>query len=134
MNYIDVAVGLITRNDQVFLTRRKEHQHQGNKWEFPGGKIEKGELPIAGLARELAEEVDIKVNSAQQVDLIEHDYGDKCVRLFVFEVANFSGEPRGAEGQQSTWVKISQLQDYPLPEANQAMVDWLQSCLKKSGS
>ena len=54
---VEVAVGVIKRDGLYFMTKRADHVHQGGKWEFPGGKVEKGEKPEQALSRELKEEV-----------------------------------------------------------------------------
>ena len=43
MKYIDVAVGVILRDNQTYVCLRASDKHQGGKWEFPGGKVEEGE-------------------------------------------------------------------------------------------
>ena len=80
---VEVAVGVIKRDEHIFITKRDESQHQGGLWEFPGGKIEAGESVTEALARELREEVNIDVHSSQSLLDIEHDYGDKCVKLLL---------------------------------------------------
>lgn len=55
--------------------------------------------------------------------VIEHDYGDKCVKLDIHVVSNFSGEARGAEGQPSEWVAISELGNYDFPAANADIIE-----------
>ena len=50
---IRVAVGILTQGDKVFIARRSPGSHQGDKWEFPGGKLEPGEDTFAALQREL---------------------------------------------------------------------------------
>ncbi len=59
--------------------------------------------------------------------VIEHDYGDKCVKLDIHVVSNFSGEAHGAEGQPSEWVNISELTHYDFPAANAEIIEKLQS-------
>ena len=49
MKYIDVAVGVILRDNQAFVCLRASDKHQGGKWEFPGGKVEPGESPELAL-------------------------------------------------------------------------------------
>lgn len=124
---IEVVAGIIfdTAHEQVLLALRKPDQHQGNLWEFPGGKIEPDESQSDALVRELQEEVNITVVSCQYRCSLEHRYADKHVHLHFWDVTVFTGEPDGREGQALRWVSLKELPDYPFPEANQAIVDQL---------
>ncbi len=122
---VRVAVGVICDSDQnILIARRPAHLHQGGLWEFPGGKIEAGESLSQALVRELREELGITVDpqACQRLVNIDHDYGDKAVRLEVCWVRSFEGEPEGREGQPLRWVPKSTLADYPFPAANQAII------------
>lgn len=123
---VEVAVGVIKSGSDIFISKRHESQHQGGFWEFPGGKIEHGETVEAALSRELLEEVNISVVNSVQLQVIEHDYGDKCVRLVVHLVENYEGEPRGLESQECRWVNVLNLHEYAFPEANKSIVAKLQ--------
>ncbi|NMH59204.1 8-oxo-dGTP diphosphatase MutT [Alteromonas ponticola] len=125
MKTVQVAVGVIRRADEVFICLRPDHQHQGGKWEFPGGKIDAGETVVAALKRELQEEVGIAVKRCKPLIDITHDYGDKRVALLVREVIDFDGEPHGVEGQQHKWCSIHQLNAADFPAANVAILDAL---------
>ena len=120
---VHVAVGVIKKNNAIFICKRADEQHQGGLWEFPGGKVEAGESVFVALKRELIEEVGLTIHSSSQLMVIEHDYGDKCVKLDVHVVSNFSGEAHGAEGQPSEWVAISELGNYDFPEANAEIIE-----------
>lgn len=120
---VHVAVGVIKKNNAIFICKRANDQHQGGLWEFPGGKVEAGESVFVALKRELIEEVGLTIHSSSQLMVIEHDYGDKCVKLDVHVVSNFSGEAHGAEGQPSEWVAISELENYDFPEANAEIIE-----------
>jgi 8-oxo-dGTP diphosphatase len=131
---VHVAVGVITKKDSegnliFFLTKRLEGVHQGGKWEFPGGKVEKGETVAQALARELKEEVAIEVLSCQSFLKVEHTYrsekGDKTVCLDVYIVDNFIGEPSPQEGQGQGWFELNQLTGLDFPEANKVIIDKL---------
>ncbi|MEJ6476350.1 8-oxo-dGTP diphosphatase MutT [Pseudoalteromonas piscicida] len=124
---VEVAVGVIEKQQQIFVCLRGEAQHQGGLWEFPGGKVEANEDVFSALQRELKEEVGIDIHSSTELMRIEHDYADKAVCLYIHHVDDFSGEPHGAEGQPSQWVAVSKLHELAFPEANKAIVERLQA-------
>lgn len=127
MRRIDVAVGIITNTaGEVLIAKRLAHQHQGECWEFPGGKLESSESVQEALKRELHEEVGIDVLASEPWFHIEHDYIDKPVRLNVYKVTSFQGTPFGKEGQEVCWVNPRQLHHYAWPKANEAIVKALQ--------
>ncbi|MCP5205690.1 MAG: Nudix family hydrolase [Hahellaceae bacterium] len=121
---IKVAVGVIERNGLFFVAKRPGHVHQGGLWEFPGGKVEPGEVVQQALARELHEELGIDVDQAAMSPLIKvsHDYEDKSVELDVWRVQNFLGEPHGKEGQLVKWVSTRDLKTLDFPAANVPIV------------
>lgn len=132
---VNVAVAVIHFNNQYLLGFRHASQHQGNRYEFVGGKIEPNETPTQGLVREVYEEIglDIAQNTAVKMGVIRHDYADKTVALHVFKIqlsqAQFEGlqQGKGKEGQAVTWVHQSNLiaNQYSLPDANARILDWL---------
>lgn len=124
---VHVAVGVIKKNHQVFLTKRADNVHQGGKWEFPGGKVESGESVFEALHRELQEEIGIDTLSCIPLVDLHHDYGDKQVRLEVFVVDNFTNEPKAQEGQEEGWFSIAELTTIDFPKANVAIVEKLLS-------
>ena len=126
MKIVEVAVGVIKRNNRIFISKRADELHQGGLWEFPGGKREQNESLEQALARELHEEVGIDVIEQNEFLLIEHDYGDKKVRLDVRLVERFSGEPCHQENQTSQWVDIADLANFSFPAANRVIVEKLQ--------
>lgn len=122
MKRIHVMAAVIERGNDILIARRPDHVHQGGKWEFPGGKLEAGEAPFAGLVREIHEELGITVSEAQPLIRISHDYPDKQVLLDVWRVREFSGEPVGREGQEIRWVFRDTLGDFEFPAANVPIV------------
>lgn len=125
MKQVNVAVGVVYRDRHFFICRRNAQQHQGDKWEFPGGKVDVGESPLDALKRELQEEIDILLEQAEPLTQITFEYPEKTVCLHVFLVTAFSGEAKGAEGQQSLWAKGDDLASYTFPDANLAILQLL---------
>lgn len=122
---VHVAVGVIIREQKYFLTKRLDNAHQGGKWEFPGGKVEKDETVAQALHRELQEEIAIDTLSCYPLIQINHDYGDKQVLLDVYMVDNFQDEPVAQEGQKSGWFSLEELLELNFPKANKAIIDKL---------
>ena len=121
---VHVAVGVIINSQQEFLlAKRLDHLHQGGKWEFPGGKVERGETVTEALKRELKEEVNIDISSSSPLMEISHDYPDKQVLLDIHLVCHFEGEATGLEKQEICWVPKSELEHYEFPEANQPILE-----------
>lgn len=122
---IDVVAGIIFDQSgrQVLLALRRPEQHQGNRWEFPGGKIEAGESTDAALVRELAEEIGIVPLRWHLRLALAHTYPEKRVRLHFMDVTEFSEEPIGREGQTLRWFQLEALSTLRFPEANLAVVD-----------
>jgi len=129
---VRVAVGVIVSNEKVYVTYRNKNQHQGEKWEFPGGKIEKGETAIEALKRELYEEVGINVLNQTELTVIEFNYTDKLVKLKVFIVDQFQNEPQPKESQKAKWVNIVDLDPALFPKANVRIIELLQISLKSN--
>lgn len=116
---IRVAVGIIANTkDEYLVAKRDKHKHQGDLWEFPGGKLEPDEDVYAALCRELHEELGITVRQAHALDDVRYDYEDRHVVLHVWRVTQYEGEPRGRESQPLQWVSKEHLKTIDMPAAN----------------
>lgn len=123
---IHVAAGaLVDATGRVLVTRRPGDVHQGGLWEFPGGKLEPGEVAWAALVRELREELGVEVQAGRPLIRVHHDYGDRRVVLEVFLVSAFAGEPRGLEGQPLDWVAPAAMDPLHFPAADKPIIDAL---------
>lgn len=128
MKQVRVAVAvIINAAQQVLISWRQPHQHQGGLWEFPGGKCEPGETTYAALVREIDEEVGLKIQQASPLISLSHDYGDKQVELDVWRVTQFDGDASGREGQPLKWCHYSELDPSQFPAANAAIIEALQN-------
>ena len=97
---LQVAVGVVSNaQGEILIAYRPESVHQGNRWEFPGGKLELGETAEAALIRELNEELGLTVKRARLLIAINHQYSDLRVKLWVWKVDEFVGLVCSNEGQ-----------------------------------
>ncbi|MBE9577806.1 MULTISPECIES: (deoxy)nucleoside triphosphate pyrophosphohydrolase [Moraxella] len=133
-----VAVAVLRYGDEFLLATRHAHQHQGGKLEFVGGKIEPDETPQTALIREVSEELglDISNNAMSELGQVYHDYEDKAVRLYVYDIIlsdsqylDFKDKKFGLDNQALLWLdKMTLLQsDERFPQANQQILMWLDS-------
>lgn len=120
---LEVAAGVVfDEHGRVLIAKRPAHLHQGDRWEFPGGKLEPGETAAAALRRELREELAIDIIDPTPLITIRHDYPDRSVRLSVWRVHQFHGTARGVEGQPIEWVAPDDLPNFTFPAANRPIV------------
>ncbi len=121
--HIRVAAAVIFVNGQFLLSKRKAEQHQGNKWEFPGGKINGDESVEQALVRELKEELDIEVSAQEDFVNLDFEYPEKHVSLHFQLVTEYKGTERGVEGQEVAWFTPEQIQELEFPDANIPMLE-----------
>ena len=99
-----VALALRDNAGRLLLQRRPLHKHHGGLWEFPGGKVENGQIPRVALAREIAEELAIKVETTALTPALLADEGaDGGVVLFLYSCTSWIGEIAALEGQEWGW-------------------------------
>ena len=102
--HTEVAVGILLRADgALLLTSRPEGKPYAGYWEFPGGKIERGESVQEALRRELVEELGITIGTAEPWRVTEHDYPHALVRLHWCKVFAWQGQFEMREGQSMAW-------------------------------
>ncbi|MFA7680083.1 MAG: NUDIX domain-containing protein, partial [Pigmentiphaga sp.] len=87
---IDVAVGILQRQDGAFLlAQRPDGKPYSGWWEFPGGKLEANETALQALARELHEELGITLVTATPWVTLTHSYTHATVRLHFCRVSQW---------------------------------------------
>lgn len=126
MQVIEVAAGLIKRNNRYLIARRKAGVHLAGFWEFPGGKREAGESFADCLQRELWEELNIRIDSPIAYQIVRHEYSDKVVELHFFHCAIEQGEPVPLGCDEIRWVLPEELTQFAFPPADYAVIQSLQ--------
>ena len=123
---VDVVVGLISDGAGRWLVNcRPAGTPLAGSWEFPGGKREANEAPLAALKRELDEELGIDVLEARPLLELTHDYPDKRVRLDVWRVLRYRGDAVAREGQPLKWVTVEECRGLALLEADWPIIERL---------
>lgn len=125
------AAALIDRDGRVLMTTRPEGRDYAGLWEFPGGKIERGETPEAALLRELEEELGLVT---QQSCLAPFSFGTQSrdtqsLVMTVFACRKWEGFPRAKEGQSMKWVRPGDLLDLDMPPIDRPIAAQLRDYL-----
>ena len=122
-----VACALVDTDGRVLIAQRPEGKQLAGLWEFPGGKVEKGETPEACLIRELREELGIETQEACLAPLTfaSHSYDDFHLLMPLYVCRRFSGIPQPKEAQALKWVRPARLRDYPMPPADAPLIPFL---------
>lgn len=124
---IAVVAGLMVRDGKLLIARRPEGKHMAGKWEFPGGKIEKGESPERALERELEEELGVRTETGRIYHVIAHSYPDKDVLLLFYRSVLVEGEPHPVEEAEVRWIAPEELRRFDWAEADAPLVDRLEA-------
>ena len=119
--HVLVVAGVLIRNGKVLIDKRKTGGLLGGLWEFPGGKIEKGEDIEAALQREFKEELGIKIFIIERKNSYKHAYTHFKVTVHTFLVEIKAGKPRPLESEEIRWVNIKNLGDYPMGKVDRSI-------------
>ena len=103
---IDVTCAVI-RNEEglVLVVRRGPGMVNAGKWEFPGGKTRPDEDHEECILREIDEELGMHIIITGSLDRVEHDYGDRQIRLIPFICETLGSGPVLMEHDQYRWME-----------------------------
>ncbi len=108
MKYVRVVAAVIRDGDKIYATARGYGEFKG-WWEFPGGKIEKGETPQQALVREIKEELSATIEVGELIDTIEYDYPTFHLSMDCFWAKLVEGELILKEAEAARWLSKDEL-------------------------
>ncbi len=130
-----VAACVLLKSDgTVLLAKRPEGRPLAGLWEFPGGKVDPGEVPEAALLRELEEELGISVaeEDVEPLTFVSHAYESFHLLMPVYLCRRWEGEARAQEGQELAWVEPERVAGYDMPPADEPLKTTLRGLLDRS--
>jgi 8-oxo-dGTP diphosphatase len=121
--HITVSAAVIIQNQTVFCAQRKDSGELARKWEFPGGKIEIGEIPEDALVREIKEELDSTISIVKKLTTVEHQYTTFDITMHAFLCQLVEGSLTLSEHLDSCWLPKDQLYSVDWAEADIPIVE-----------
>ena len=112
-----VVCGIVWKNPGIIICQRKKTPYE-SYWEFPGGKLEKGETKRQCLNRELVEELDIRVSIDRFFTVVSHNYDGINIHLFCYFCRYLRGTIRLTEHQSFAVIRYSELLRFKLLAGN----------------
>ncbi|MBN2860137.1 MAG: (deoxy)nucleoside triphosphate pyrophosphohydrolase [Sphaerochaetaceae bacterium] len=109
MKNIHVAAAVILDDHKVFVARRKDAGELALKWEFPGGKLEKGESGEQAIIREIREELSITVAVQRHFLQVSHQYTSFFLTMDAYLCTIEEGTITLSEHVNCKWVNASEL-------------------------
>ena len=115
---VEVVAALIWEKDKFLICQRPENKARGLLWEFPGGKVEKGETKEQALCRECMEELAVSLDVRSRFMEVVHQYPDILIRLTLFHCIIPTGFPQALEHNDLKWIHPNQVDDFPFCPAD----------------
>jgi 8-oxo-dGTP diphosphatase len=125
------ACALIDADGRVLIAQRPQGKSMAGLWEFPGGKVESGELPEETLIRELKEElgIEVKQECLAPLTFASYRYPDFHLLMPLYICRRWEGIVAALEAQTLKWVRPNKLRDYPMPPADEPLIPHLTTLL-----
>jgi mutator protein MutT len=125
----DVVGALIKKRGKILICQRNVFDHFGSQWEFPGGKVEKGEGKIAALKREIKEELGIQAEVGKLIGIFEDEIPTMKIVVYLYSCSITRGTARCIECQDLKWATLKQIAELNLAPADRKICSYLNKCL-----
>ena len=128
---IVAAAALVDAEGRVLLQQRSPGRQMAGLWEFPGGKLEKQELPEEALVRELREELGIETDTAcvAPATFASAKLGDRHLLLLLYICRKWRGVPQPLDASALKWVRPNQMFALDMPPADKPLIGLLDALI-----
>ena len=122
---IRVVAALVERDGRYLITRRRETAVLPLLWDFPGGRVERGESDEAALVREVGERLGASVEVGQLISFVNHPYEKYAVDLYLYECTLLSDELHCRAVKEYAWVTSNEMESYSFTPVDEASMSKL---------
>lgn len=127
MKQVKVAAAIIINNGKILCVQRgpNKFDYISEKFEFPGGKVEAGELPSDTVVREIHEELKMNIAVEQDFLTVNHEYPDFKIQMHSFICSTPTRELELSEHISFKWLDVSELGELDWAAADVPIVNKL---------
>jgi 8-oxo-dGTP diphosphatase len=127
-----VAAALVADDGKILLQQRPAGRSMAGLWEFPGGKVERGETPESALVREIAEELGICITkeALAPIAFASEGIGDAHLILLLYLVEAWEGTPSALHATALRWEDPLSMRELPMPPADLPLLIQLEAFLR----
>ncbi len=122
---IRVVSAEIRSGGRYLVTQRPEHAVLPHLWEFPGGKVRRGESDQDCLVRVIEGRIGVVVEPGEKLFEVTHSYDAYDIVLAVYSCDLAGAEPRALSVAQVAWLSSEEFSSYEFPGADQKTVELL---------
>ena len=119
---LQVLAAVLEKDGRWLIAKRRKGDRFAGFWEFPGGKLEPGETPAECLARELSEELGIRVRVGTCLGTVRSSTPGFAIKLTAYRVTHQSGSIRLQDHEEVRWVSPEELGHYTLTKPDRILV------------
>jgi mutator protein MutT len=124
---IRVLAAVLEKKGRWLIAKRKKGDRFAGFWEFPGGKMEPGETPEECLARELLEELGIRVRVGRYLGSIRYSSPSFSIELMAYRVLHLAGTLHLRDHEEVRWVSPNEVSHFALTEPDKLLLQKLRS-------
>ena len=121
--HFNVVAAIIWRGDTFYIQKRSDDKMLGGLWEFPGGKVKKGETLELALLRELKEECNLNARILKKATSIKHRYSHYSITMHCYYCEEKNDKIVSLTN--SNWINKNQISQYSFPKANHKIFNFL---------
>jgi 8-oxo-dGTP diphosphatase len=123
--FIRVVAAVVAEDGRYLITQRRSSAVLPNMWEFPGGRVERGESDEQALARELEERLGATVEVGELMSFVSHDYPSYSVNLYLYSCRLLDAHLVRKAVQDYRWIRSDEFEAYAFTPADEASMNQL---------
>lgn len=123
--FIEVAAALIKKDNQYLLCQRNNNDFYGNLWEFPGGSIEKDEIPAQAIKREIKEELDVNINPVKVLGEFFDENKNLKIKVYLLHCFLREGVLKKKDCQNFGFFGIKEIEKLDLAPVDKKIFNYL---------